>query len=205
MILALALLLGGDPVAQPPAEPPVEIGVLPGKWEYSERRYGPLKFVEPVLSYTAQPFPRLGIWLVHMECSFTGNQKIELSGFIPAQLFPQPPVTASIGAEGVSSIPDAAYLPRSEPSTRTLPANPKLGPLHDGKTPLLPGRPPYARLTFFTREKALLNALPSGKPMRFTFQSQTRTFPAVPPELAQKYVERCGRIERPEPAADAGS
>ena len=204
MILALTLLLGGEPAAQPPAEPPVEIAMMPGKWEYSEKRYGPLKsFAEPVLSYTAQAFPRLGIWLVHMECSFTGDQTIELSGLVPAQRFPQPAVSVAIGGERLSGIPNATYLPRVEPSAHKLAANARLGPNHDGKTPFRPGHPPYARLTFSTREKALLSALPSGKPITFTFQSQTRTFPPVPEELARKYVERCGTIKRPDPAADA--
>lgn len=175
------------------------IPVGEGEWVISEDARPRTRFSRtPWLAYRTKTFPRLSLDLLKLQCVFGGGHRIHAKGLVPAQSFPQPRITFSIGAQSWAAIPNAIYSERSEPTGSSLPAGLPLDDNLKGKDLSWPGHPPYAELNFFRKaEPAMLEALRSGEPIRVEFEGQRRVFPAVPAEIAARYVGACGQLTPP--------
>jgi hypothetical protein len=193
----LALVLISAPRLSVAAEPEAPIAIaetMAGHWEMDEGSQDrPAIRREPALYYQAQVFPNLSLNLVSFRCSFPGGTRIEITGLLPAQRFPQPAVTLRVGDESWSGTPNAIYHSRSQPV-----AAPNIR-FEKGVAPSWPGHPAYAALTFFNQQRGprLYEALGTGAPVRVAFEGQERSFPAVPAELANRFAQACRDVASP--------
>ena len=198
--LPLLLIASASGSAQSPAAPrpeaPVAIPEGAGQWivRGDESRRPPFTR-RPSLRYRVQALPRLTLDLVSFECAFPGGTRVEVTGFIPAQRFPQPDVALSVGGQSWAGIPNALYHARSEPG-RGLPDS-MLDDNLKGRNLSWPGSPAYARLSFFSSDARLPEALGSGAEVRVAFEGQQRRFPAVPAEVAGRFAQACAQVVLP--------
>ena len=197
--LAVVLLGSSGQATFEAADAPIAIAVADGQWRLNEgSAQGPRFARRPVLTYQAQVFPRLSLNLARLECSFPGGQRIEVTGMIPAQSFPQPIIAVRIGELAWAATPNADYHPRAAAVERPNLPDSMLDENLKGANLSIPGHPAYADLDFhrpFDRE--FLAALRSGRPIDVQFDGQQRRFPAVPAGLAARYAELCHTLVPP--------
>ena len=177
------------------AEPEAPIAIpdtAAGHWQLDEGSPNRPAFTrEPALVYQAQVFPRLSLNLISFRCKFPGNTRIEVTGLLPAQRFPQPAVTLRVGETSWSGTPNAIYHPRSQPVAAANIRFEKGGNLS------WPGNPPYAGLTFNEGNPPPFEGLGSGAAVHVAFEGQERSFPAVPAELAARFARVCRDVASP--------
>lgn len=193
--LAFSASIQAAPVEAGVSEAPVIIPVVDGEWVLEGMATDRPRFRQtPLLAYRAAVFPNLLFNLVQLECGGAGGQRIEVTGLMPAQRFPQPRIALRIGGREWSAIPNAGYHPRSAPKASSNLPDSMLDDNLKGKDHSWPGHPAYADLSFFlARDPGLLEALRSGGSIRLNFEGQQSLFPAIPPELAARYVQACAQ------------
>lgn len=195
-----ASILAGASAAQVPAgapdEAPVEIPAIEGEWVDPRARPAPFGGAgSPALWYQAQIRPRLTRDLLRIECMFDGWARIEVTGLIPAQRFPQPAISLRVGDRRWSATPNALYTPRSEATPQPRIPQSQLDDNLKGRDISWPGHPPFASLRFVTqRDNPLVQALAAGAPIEVEFEGQQRRFPAVPSPLAERFVRACAAV-----------
>jgi hypothetical protein len=187
LLAILAIAVGVVPAAAGPEAPVAIADTTTGHWQLDEGPQNrPASTREPSLVYQAQAFPQLSLNLVSFRCSFPGGTRIEVTGLLPAQRFPQPAVTLRVGENSWSGTPNALYHARSGPV-----AAPNIR-FEKGVAPSWPGHPAYASLTFFSdRSPRPFEGLGSGAAVHVAFEGQERSFPAVPAELAARFARAC--------------
>lgn len=155
-------------------EAPVELRADAGEWVmvggFGRNRPVTLRFNAPV-------FPRLTVPVLEIRCDQAGRGKIELSGLLPSQSFPQPEMSLRIGSAELNETANATYVARKP----------------DGRP--VPGNPPYAKVWIESRlTSAFLAQLKGGTEVIGRFGDQERRFPAIPSELAVPFSIACGAM-----------
>lgn len=186
----LAVLMTAVPRMSAAAEPEAPIAIpdtATGHWALDEGPVNrPAHLREPWLHYQAQVFPRLSLNLVSVRCRFPHAARIEVTGLLPAQRFPQPAVTLRVGADSWSGTPNATYHGRAQPVEA-----PNV-PFEGGAVLSWPGHPAYASLAFVNRlGPRPFEGLASGEAVQVAFEGQVRSFPPVPAALAARFARAC--------------
>ena len=196
--LLFASLSGAEAQAPAPAaaemEALVSIPPVKGEWGFESRGMNSRFERTHALYYRAPAFPNLSLDLVRIECSFGGYQRSQVKGMIPAQSFPQPRITLSLGSRAWHAVPNALYRSRSQP--HGWPAGMPKGKFK-GET-MWPGHPAYAELDFSPpHDPALLDGLASGQSLWVEFQGQRHEYPAPPADVAARYRQACASLYPP--------
>ena len=187
-LLAVLMTIAPRMSAAAELEVPVAIpDTATGHWVVDEGPLNrPARLQEPTLYYQAQVFPRLSLNLVSFRCRFPHGARIEVTGLLPAQRFPQPAVTLRVGTDSWSGTPSATYHGRAQPVEA-----PNV-PFEGGAVLSWPGHPAYASLAFFNRlGPQPFEGLASGEAVQVAFEGQVRSFPPVPGALAALFARAC--------------
>ena len=152
-----------------------------------------------VLRYEASVHPQLRLAMMELRCRFPHWLAVEVTGMVPVQAFPQPPLTIAIGGLKLESFANASYYAPSPATVTPTPAGAKfeggLAKLNETKMISWPGHPAYAKLSMTKpAPSSFIDALLSGQPVEARFENQVRQYPEVPPELARKFADVCSGL-----------
>ena len=156
------------------------------------------------LRYVASVHPQLRLAMMELRCRFPHWLAVEVTGMVPVQAFPQPPLTIAIAGLKLESFANASYYAPSPATVTPTPPGAKfegaLARLNETKVISWPGHPAYAKLSMTKpAPSSFIDALLSGQPVEARFENQVRHYPGVPPELARKFADVCmGLPTRPQ-------